>query len=218
MGTLKMEKTHDLSINAVRFLASVADANNPKNEINGVFFDFKNGYAVATDSRRLVRFRMPIDKTGKMKDVIVPKKILQSFSGAHKDKMDKVTFSTIKEETVVRTDSGDFDFITKGLGGKYPDYFRIFPEKYDRIQRCRLDLSFIAVALGREDIAFDYRYLKEVEMYIKQPSGAIYVDVKTNGRDNPFCLELIEAGGAVAEYVIMPLQVTDGDVEEITCE
>ena len=89
------------------------DSNNPKFELNGAFLDIKQDYIniVGTDTRRLsvFKFQTPTEKE----------------------------FSLIIPKNILIAQSQNFEFFTKLINGKFPDYERVIPKEV----RKRLQLS-----------------------------------------------------------------------------
>ncbi|MCR4941970.1 MAG: DNA polymerase III subunit beta [Campylobacter sp.] len=96
------------------------DNNNPKYELNGALLDIKQDYIniVGTDTKRLSVFKFDT-KTEKEFSLIIPKKAIAE--------MQKLFFNNIEiyyDENILIAQSQNFEFFTKLINGKYPNYTR----------------------------------------------------------------------------------------------
>ncbi|KEA45372.1 DNA polymerase III subunit beta [Campylobacter mucosalis] len=109
------------------------DSNNPKFELNGAMLDIKNGYIniVGTDTKRLSIFKFETPTQSEF-SLIIPKKAISE--------MQKLFFDKIEiyyDENVLIAQSSNFEFFTKLINGKYPDYDKVVPKEIKK----RLKLS-----------------------------------------------------------------------------
>ena len=109
------------------------DSNNPKFELNGAFLDIKKDLIniVGTDTRRLsvFKFQTPTEKEFSL---IIPKKAINEIQKLFFDKIE-----IYYDENILIAQSQNFEFFTKLINGKFPDYERVIPKEV----RKRLQLS-----------------------------------------------------------------------------
>lgn len=99
------------------------DNNNPKFELNGALLDIKSQVMniVSTDTRRLAIVSIE-NSSQKELEIIIPKKAILEIQ--------KLFFDEIEiyyDETYLIIKSEQYQFFTKLINGKYPDYKRIIP-------------------------------------------------------------------------------------------
>ena len=101
------------------------DTNNPKYELNGALLDIRHNFIniVGTDTKRLsiFKFETPTEKEFL---IIIPKKAINEIQ--------KLFFDTIEiyyDENTLIAQSQNFEFFTKLINGKYPDYDRVVPKE-----------------------------------------------------------------------------------------
>ncbi len=120
-------------VRAIKKIAPAIDTNNPKFELNGALIDIKEGFInlVATDTKRLALMKLETEPTENF-SLIIPKKAIMEIQ--------KLFFDDIEifyDETTLITKSNNFQFFTKLINGKFPDYDRIIPKEI----RYRIQLS-----------------------------------------------------------------------------
>jgi DNA polymerase-3 subunit beta len=122
--------THHLDVNSMYLINSIKkitpaiDNNNPKFELNGALIDIKNSKInfVSTDTRRLSISYLENISNEEAK-IIIPKKAIIEIQ--------KLFFDNIQinfDDTYLIITSGNKQFFTKLINGKYPDYERIIPK------------------------------------------------------------------------------------------
>ncbi|MBR8461368.1 DNA polymerase III subunit beta [Campylobacter sp. faydin G-24] len=101
------------------------DTNNPKFELNGALLDIKENYIniVGTDTKRLSVFKFET-QTEKEFSIIIPKKAINEIQKLFFDKIE-----IYYDENVLIAQSANFEFFTKLINGKYPDYERVIPKE-----------------------------------------------------------------------------------------
>lgn len=112
-------------VRSIKKIASAIDTNNPKFELNGALIDIKNGSLnlVATDTRRLALVKIE-NETDDDFSIIIPKKAIGEIQ--------KLFFDDIEifyDENTLIAKSNNFQFFTKLINGKFPDYERIIPKE-----------------------------------------------------------------------------------------
>jgi len=121
----KFELNSTLLVRSIKKISSAIDSNNPKFELNGALIDIRDGFLnlVATDTRRLavVRLENQIEDNFSL---IIPKKAIAEIQ--------KLFFNDIEmfyDQNTLIAKSNNFQFFTKLLNGKFPDYERIIPKE-----------------------------------------------------------------------------------------
>ena len=101
------------------------DNNNPKFELNGAFIDIKQNYIniVGTDTKRLSVFRLETPTQSEF-SLIIPKKAIGEIQKLFFDKIE-----IYYDDTTLIAQSSNFEFFTKLINGKFPDYNRVIPQE-----------------------------------------------------------------------------------------
>ncbi|MDO5045619.1 DNA polymerase III subunit beta [Campylobacter sp.] len=109
------------------------DTNNPKYELNGALIDIKQNYIniVGTDTKRLSVFRFETPTQSEF-SLIIPKKAISEIQKLFYDKIE-----IYYDENILIAQSANFEFFTKLINGKFPDYDRVIPKEIKK----RLKLS-----------------------------------------------------------------------------
>jgi len=121
----KFEVNSTSLVRSIKKISSAIDSNNPKFELNGALIDIKDGFLnlVATDTRRLALVKLE----NQIKDnfsLIIPKKAISEIQ--------KLFFDDIEmfyDQNTLIAKSNNFQFFTKLINGKFPDYERIIPKE-----------------------------------------------------------------------------------------
>ena len=101
------------------------DSNNPKFELTGALLDIRQNFIniVGTDTKRLSIFKFETP-TEREFSIIIPKKAINEIQ--------KLFFDRIEiyyDENILIAQSANFEFFTKLINGKYPDYERVVPKE-----------------------------------------------------------------------------------------
>ncbi|WP_170000515.1 DNA polymerase III subunit beta [Campylobacter sp. RM9328] len=101
------------------------DNNNPKFELNGALLDIKQNYIniVGTDTKRLSVFKFETPTENEF-SIIIPKKAINEIQKLFFDKIE-----IYYDENILIAQSANFEFFTKLINGKYPDYERVIPKE-----------------------------------------------------------------------------------------
>ena len=101
------------------------DTNNPKYELNGALLDIRHNFIniVGTDTKRLSIFKFETT-TEKEFSIIIPKKAINEIQKLFFDKIE-----IYYDENTLIAQSQNFEFFTKLINGKYPDYDRVVPKE-----------------------------------------------------------------------------------------
>ena len=110
-------------IRGLKKITPAIDNNNPKFELNGALLDINSNHInlVSTDTRRLAIVSIE-NSSEKELDIIIPKKAIIEIQ--------KLFFDEIEiyyDETYLIIQSDQYQFFSKLINGKYPDYQRIIP-------------------------------------------------------------------------------------------
>ncbi|WP_069636943.1 DNA polymerase III subunit beta [Campylobacter pinnipediorum] len=135
----KVEGKNKFDIDAVLFGRSLKkilpniEQGNSKRELTGALIDIKENHIniVGTDSKRLSIFKLETPTQNEF-SIIIPKKAISE--------MQKLFFDKIEiyyDENTLIAQSSNFEFYTKLINGKYPDYERVIPKEIKK----RLKLS-----------------------------------------------------------------------------
>ena len=102
------------------------DTNNPKYELNGALIDVKEDFLnlVGTDTKRLSVYKLITQsKAGELDTkILIPKKAIGEIQKLFSDKI-KIYY----DENVLLAVSENFEFFTKLINGKFPNYERVIP-------------------------------------------------------------------------------------------
>ncbi len=120
----KFEVNSTSLVRSIKKISPAIDSNNPKFELNGALIDIRDGFLnlVATDTRRLavVKLENQIEDNFSL---IIPKKAISEIQ--------KLFFDDIEifyDQNTLIAKSNNFQFFTKLINGKFPDYERIIPK------------------------------------------------------------------------------------------
>jgi DNA polymerase-3 subunit beta len=115
------------SINLIQSFKKIIptiDNNNAKIELNGAFIDIKptNINIVATDTKRLSLIKLENSSQEDL-SLIIPKRAIAEIQKIFFDKLD-----IYYDEVHLIIKSQNYEFFTKQINGKFPDYERIIPK------------------------------------------------------------------------------------------
>lgn len=127
------------------------DNNNPKFELNGALIDIKQGYIniVGTDTKRLSVFRFDTQTQDEF-SLIIPKKAINEIQKLFFDKIE-----IYYDENILIAQSSNFEFFTKLINGKFPDYERVTPKeikKRIRLSRDKMVEGIKTISILSENI------------------------------------------------------------------
>ena len=111
------------------------DNNNPKFELNGALIDIKQNYIniVGTDTKRLSVFRFETPTQSEF-SLIIPKKAISEIQKLFFDKIE-----IYYDDTTLIAQSANFEFFTKLINGRFPDYNRVIPQEIKKRLRLSRD-------------------------------------------------------------------------------
>jgi DNA polymerase-3 subunit beta len=112
-------------IGSLKKITSATDTNNPKFELNGALIDIHSNSInfAATDTRRLAVVNIE-NQSGRELSIIIPKKAIVEIQKLFFDNIE-----IIYDETHLIIKSQQYNFFTKLINGKFPDYTRIIPKE-----------------------------------------------------------------------------------------
>jgi DNA polymerase-3 subunit beta len=157
----KIEASQFLTL--IKKISSAIDTNNPKYELNGALIDINSEYInfVATDTRRLAMCKIDMNNSDEV-SLIIPKKAISEIQKLFFDEM-KIYY----DENSLLIRSQNFEFFTKLINGKFPDYQRIVPNDYrydlilskekmiDHLKQVSTISSEIKLTFSNESITFE---------------------------------------------------------------
>jgi len=123
---------------ALSQIINIPSVSTARPEISGIYFVFESNLIkmVATDSFRLAEKKIFIDtKISKKHSLILPQSAAKEIVSVFGEKQGdlKICFSPnqiLFEYMMDETDHPDIQFISKLIGGEYPNYEEIIPKKY----------------------------------------------------------------------------------------
>lgn len=157
---------------SLKKILSSIDINNPKYELNGALIDIKDGYInlVGTDTKRLSIFKLTTQTSQNGKSMIIPKKAISEIQKLFFDKIeiyyDENTFLAVSE---------NFEFFTKLINGKFPDYERVIPK--DTKQKIYISRDTIVEGIKTINMVCD-----QMKITIK-PSNIIFESINEDNSE-----------------------------------
>ncbi|MBL0709163.1 MAG: DNA polymerase III subunit beta [Sulfurimonas sp.] len=121
----RFEVDNTALVKSIKKISSAIDSNNPKYELNGALLDIKDESLnlVATDTRRLAIVKLENQIEGKF-SLIIPKKAINEIQKLFYDDIEM-----FYDENTLIAKSNNFQFFTKLINGKFPEYQRIIPKE-----------------------------------------------------------------------------------------
>ncbi|KIM11996.1 MAG: DNA polymerase III subunit beta [Sulfuricurvum sp. PC08-66] len=122
-GKAKIELDSTQLIRSLKKITPAIDNNNPKFELNGALIDIKKESMnlVATDTRRLAVVSIQRQNEKELA-LIIPKKAIVEIQ-----KLFVENIEIYYDETYLIIQTAHYQFFTKLINGKFPDYQRIIP-------------------------------------------------------------------------------------------
>lgn len=139
------------------------DNNNPKFELKNALIDIKNEFIniVGTDSKRLSVFKIDLQTQNEF-SLLIPKKAISEMQKLFFDKID-----IFYDENILIAQSSNFEFYTKIVNSKFPDYNRVIPKNVKKNLKLSRDkmlegiksISFLSevmkITFGAQNISFE---------------------------------------------------------------
>lgn len=150
-----LEGKNKFNIDSARFSRSLKkilpciDSNNPKFELNGAYIDIKNNYInlVGTDTKRLGIYKLDIPNENEF-SIIIPKKAINEIQKLFYDNIE-----IYYDENILIANSQNFEFYTKLINGKFPQYERAIPREIKK--RIRLNRNLMVDSMKTISILSD---------------------------------------------------------------
>ncbi len=191
-----IENKPKFNINSIQFvrnikkIVNVIDTNNPKYELNGALIDIKDSFInlVATDTRRLAIVKID-NKSEENFSLIIPKKAIGEIQ--------KLFFDDIEifyDETTLIAKSENFQFFTKLINGKFPDYERIIPKE-----------KRIRILLNREKMVESIKQILIISEEIKITFKPDMILFESLNDDNIEAKTEIEFNTGLDQEIILPV-------------
>lgn len=132
----KFEIDSTILSRSIKKISPCVDTNNHKFELNGALIDIKNDHInlVGTDTRRLGIYRINT-QTNKEFSIIIPKKAIYEIQKLFYDKIE-----IYYDENTLIAVCENFEFFTKLINGKYPDYLNVIPKEIKTRIRLNRDM------------------------------------------------------------------------------
>ena len=117
-------------IRALKKIFPCIDTNNVNYAMNGALIDVRDDYInlVATDAKRLALYKLNVKINDKKGQIILPKKSIAEMQKLFSDDVEIY----YNDEILIITNS-EFEFFTKLINRKFPDYEKIVPNSFEKI-------------------------------------------------------------------------------------
>lgn len=168
------------------------DTSNPKYELNGALIDVKDGFInlVGTDTKRLSIYKLKTATNSNGKNIIIPKKAIAEIQKLFSDKIE-----IYYDETVLLAVSENFEFFTKLINGRYPDYARVVPSE----TACSVNISRDKMIEGIKAVS---SMCEQMKITIK-PDGIVFESIN---EDNSEARTEIEIQNEVDENIVFGIK------------
>lgn len=135
-GKNKFEIDSTILSRSIKKISPCVDTNSYKFEINGALIDIKNDHInlVGTDTKRLGIYRINT-QTNKEFSIIIPKKAINEIQKLFYDKIE-----IYYDENILIAVCENFEFFTKLINGKFPDYLKVIPKEIKTRIRLNRDM------------------------------------------------------------------------------
>ena len=162
---------------------------NSKIELTGALIDIKNNSInlVGTDTKRLSIYTLEIDSQSEPFSIIIPKKAIVEIQ--------KIFYENIEiyyDENIFIAISQNFEFFTKLINGRYPDYERVIPKE-----------SKININLNREKMIEGIKTISMLSEIIKITINKENITFESINNDNSEAKTVIEQKFAIEDNIIL---------------
>jgi len=211
LATIKSSELKE-AINLVSF-ASAPDESRPV--LAGIYFKIIKGkiILVATDSYRLAEKIIRNKDVNLEKEAIIPARSLMELARILEDPEQSVDIYL--DDTQVMFETNDFEFTSRLVEGKFPDYKQIIPADYET-RATLLEGEFTKI-------------IKVVSLFSRESAGSITINIKQKGEveaissgsqygeSNAFCEARVEGKDVEivfnSKYILDVLNnISDGDI------
>lgn len=162
---------------------------NSKIELTGALIDIKNNSInlVGTDTKRLSVYTIDIESQSEPFSIIIPKKAIVEIQ--------KIFYENIEiyyDENIFIAISQNFEFFTKLINGRYPDYERVIPKE-----------SKININLNREKMIEGIKTISMLSEIIKITINKENITFESINNDNSEAKTVIEQKFAIEDNIIL---------------
>ena len=162
---------------------------NSKIELTGALIDIKNSSInlVGTDTKRLSVYTIDIESKSEPFSIIIPKKAIVEIQ--------KIFYENIEiyyDENIFIAISQNFEFFTKLINGRYPDYERVIPKE-----------SKININLNREKMIEGIKTISMLSEIIKITINKENITFESINNDNSEAKTVIEQKFAIEDNIIL---------------
>ncbi len=162
---------------------------NSKIELTGALIDIKNNNInlVGTDTKRLSVYTLDIDSQSEPFSIIIPKKAIVEIQ--------KIFYENIEiyyDENIFIAISQNFEFFTKLINGRYPDYERVIPKE-----------SKININLNREKMIEGIKTISMLSEIIKITINKENITFESINNDNSEAKTVIEQNFDIEDNIIL---------------
>ena len=162
---------------------------NSKIELTGALIDIKNNSInlVGTDTKRLSVYTLDIESQSEPFSIIIPKKAIVEIQ--------KIFYENIEiyyDENIFIAISQNFEFFTKLINGRYPDYERVIPKE-----------SKININLNREKMIEGIKTISMLSEIIKITINKENITFESINNDNSEAKTVIEQNFDIEDNIIL---------------
>ena len=162
---------------------------NSKIELTGALIDIKNNSInlVGTDTKRLSVYTLDIESQSEPFSIIIPKKAIVEIQ--------KIFYENIEiyyDENIFIAISQNFEFFTKLINGRYPDYERVIPKE-----------SKININLNREKMIEGIKTISMLSEIIKITINKENITFESINNDNSEAKTVIEQKSDIEDNIIL---------------
>ena len=162
---------------------------NSKIELTGALIDIKNNNInlVGTDTKRLSVYTIDIESQSEPFSIIIPKKAIVEIQ--------KIFYENIEiyyDENIFIAISQNFEFFTKLINGRYPDYERVIPKE-----------SKININLNREKMIEGIKTISMLSEIIKITINKENITFESINNDNSEAKTVIEQKFDIEDNIIL---------------
>lgn len=177
---------------SLRKISNSIEAVNSKIELTGALIDVKKEYInlVGTDTKRLSIYKLETNSDNENSNIIIPKKAITEIQ--------KLFFENIEiyyDENILIAVSQNFEFFTKLINGKYPDYNRVIPNETKQ-----------NLVLNREKMIEGIKTISMLSEYIKITFNAENISFESINEDNSEAKTLIEYKNNISEEIVIGMK------------
>ena len=232
--TISNKETFEINpnffIKSLKKILPAIDTNNPKFELNGCLIQSsqENITFVSTDTKRLAFTQIKNqNEYTKEKSIILPKKAIIELQ--------KLFFETLDiflDEKVLIVKSTDFEFFTKLINGKFPNYEKIIPHQLNyqipmskeliiqNIRRVSIISQDIRITIENQKVLFENLYKENAEAkssFFINENYSEKIIIQTNGRYITDFLSNIESENFIIGYnnFNVPFMLIDENLKTI---